>query len=276
MVSPSHRLHAIGRLHLHRPVVRHQAAMIRAQKIAPLRLGDGAHEPLERVGEDHRGAVLVEPVQLTLGDEEHAAQDQGLHPLRVGDGVGQSQGRAPGAAEHRPLLDADLLAQPLDVLDQLPGVVVLQHRVGAGAAAAALVEQHHPPLRRVEEAPHGGVDRAARAAVQDHARLAVGATALLVVDLVLRRPWASSRRRRAPSPGTGRAGRAVGGGRHLGQRFRAWETRRSSQSIRTRFTSSGFSCCVQWPEPIDSAARGRDEGLMPSAARAAGRRPSPP
>jgi hypothetical protein len=100
------------------------------------------------------------------------------------DGVGQGQGRTPRAAEHGPFLDAQVLAQALDVLDQAPGGVVVQAGVRTRAAAAALIEQRHAPFGRIEEPPHGRIDRAARAAVQDHAGLAPRIAAFLVVDLV--------------------------------------------------------------------------------------------
>jgi len=102
----------------------------------------------------------------------------------MGDGVGQGQGRAPRAAEHGPFLDAQVRAQALDVGDQAPGRVVLKACVRARAAAAALVEQGHAPLGRIEEPSHGRIDRAARTAMQDHARLAARIAAFLVVDLV--------------------------------------------------------------------------------------------
>ena len=76
-----------------------QPAMIGAEEIAALRRRDGLDEARPGVGKHHRGPVLVEPVDLALGQEEDAAQDQSLDPLGVGDGVGQGQGRTPGAAE---------------------------------------------------------------------------------------------------------------------------------------------------------------------------------
>lgn len=63
-----------------------------------------------------------------------------MHTLGVGLGVGQGQGRTPRAAEQHPFVDAQVLADALQVLDQVPGGVVLQARMGRGAATAALVE----------------------------------------------------------------------------------------------------------------------------------------
>ena len=173
-----------GGFQLHLAVGRHQTAVIGGHQVAAFVLGDRGQEPLPGVRKQHRGAFLVEPVQLPLGQQEDAAQDQTVDTVGMLDGVGQRQGRTPGAAEHGPLLDAEVLAQALDVLDQAPGGVVLQTGVRARTSAAALVEQRHAPLRRIEEAPHGRIDRPARTAVQDYAGLAAWVAAFFVVDFV--------------------------------------------------------------------------------------------
>ena len=77
-----------------------------------------------------------------------------------------------------------LLADALDVGDEVPGGVVLDAGVRARPAAAALVEQDHPVVRRVEEPPHPRRAAAARPAVQHHHRRAVGPAALLDIDPV--------------------------------------------------------------------------------------------
>ena len=51
--------------------------------------------------------AVEEPVDLMRPTEEDAAQHQGEAPLGMGLGIGQRQGRAPGAAEDDPALDAD-------------------------------------------------------------------------------------------------------------------------------------------------------------------------
>ena len=53
-------------------------------------------------------------------------------------------------------------------------------------AGAALVEQDDPVLGRIVEATHLGAAAAARAAMQQHHRLAVRVAALLVIELVAR------------------------------------------------------------------------------------------
>ena len=102
----------------------------------------------------------------------------------MGLGVGERERRAPGAAEHQPALDAEVLAQLLDVGDQVPGRVVLEARVRPAAAAAALVEQDDAIARGIEEPARARVAAGAGAAVQEDRRLAVGIAAFLPVDLV--------------------------------------------------------------------------------------------
>ncbi len=166
--------------------------------------GIGAQEPLPGVGEQHRGAVLVEPAQLALGQQEDAAQDQGLDPVGVGDGVGQGQGRAPGAAEHastsrRPGARAAARC-PRSATRWCcpPG-----WRWGASLPQPRWSNSAIRHLPGIEEPPHGRVDRPARAAVQDHAGLAVAARRIPRRRSRAGRPWSASRRRRARSRGTG-------------------------------------------------------------------------
>ncbi len=80
------------RLELGAAIPAGQPVMVGADHVAAFLGRDRGHEPLPGVGEQHRGAVLVEPAQLALGQQEDAAQDQGFHPLRVGDGIDQGQG----------------------------------------------------------------------------------------------------------------------------------------------------------------------------------------
>jgi hypothetical protein len=101
--------------------------------------------------------------------------------------ISQGEGRTPRAAEHDPLVDAEHVADPLHVLDEVPRRVVGEVRVRRRAPAAALVEQHDAVLGRVEELPVPGLDAAARAAVHEDDRLALRVAALLDVQLVHRR-----------------------------------------------------------------------------------------
>ena len=146
--------------------------------------GDRREVVLPRVGKDLARPLLVEPEELAPAEEEDAAQHERLAAIRVRFGVGQRQGAAPAAAEHDPPIDAEVLAQLLDVRDEIPGRVLPELREGRALAAAALVVQHDAPLLRIEVAVVDRVDAAARPAVQEDERLAARVAALLEVDRV--------------------------------------------------------------------------------------------
>ena len=96
---------------------------------------------LPRVGKDPARALLVEPEQLAPAQQEDAAQHERLAALGVRLGVGQRKGAAPAPAEHHPPVDAEVLAQLLDVPHEVPGRVLAKLREGCALAAAALVVQ---------------------------------------------------------------------------------------------------------------------------------------
>src|SRR5690606_10566222 len=77
-----------------------------------------------------------------------------------------------------------MLAQLLEVVDQVPGGIVLQPARGRRLAGAPLVEQHDPVRARIEEAPHERAAPGARAAMQHDGGLAVRVAAKLAVKLV--------------------------------------------------------------------------------------------
>ena len=89
----------------------------------------------------------------------------------MGLGIGKAEGRAPAAAEHHPFFDAAHIAQPLDILDQMPGRVRLEVGVRGRFARAALVEQQDVIFRRIELAAMVGADPRAGAAVEEDDRL---------------------------------------------------------------------------------------------------------
>ena len=105
-----------------------------------------------------------------------------MHALRVRLGVGEGEGAAPAAAEDEPLVDAEVLADPLGVGHEVPGGVLAQLGVGRALAAAALVEEGEVPLRGVEVAAVVGVEAAAGAAVEEERLLPLRVADLLVVD----------------------------------------------------------------------------------------------
>ena len=150
-----------------------QAPVERAARRSPRSsCGDRLDVLLPGVREEGARAPLVEPVDLPLADEEDPAQHQLGHALRVRLGVGERQRAAPRAAEDLPPLDAEVLAQRLDVGDQVPRRVVDERRVRRALAAAALVEEHDAVRRGIEEAPVARLGAEAGAAVQEDDGLA--------------------------------------------------------------------------------------------------------
>src|SRR5581483_5468381 len=81
-------------------------------------------------------------------------------------------------------MDAEMLAQTLDILDQVPGGVLFERGMRRRPAAAALIEQHDAIAARIVIAAHHRVDAAARAAMQQNGGLAGGRAAFLEIDLV--------------------------------------------------------------------------------------------
>src|SRR5262249_3649768 len=80
------------------PVRRGQALVEGVEKIAALSFGYGADVPIERVGINVAGAILVEPIDLALTQQEDAAQHKASDALGVLRGVSQRERRAPRAA----------------------------------------------------------------------------------------------------------------------------------------------------------------------------------
>ena len=169
---------------LRRLVAAGEATMVGVDQVAAFLRRDRREVMRPRIREQARRAFLVEPLQLPAAQHEDAAQHQLGHPLRVGLRIGQRQGGAPAAAEHLPAVDAEVLAQFLDVGHQVPGGVVHQIGMRRGAARAALVEQHDAVFGRVVELAHLVGAAAAGAAVQHDHRLAAGVAALFVVQHV--------------------------------------------------------------------------------------------
>jgi hypothetical protein len=91
-------------------------------------------------------------------------------------GVREAEGRSPRAAEQQPPLDAEQPSEFLEIPEQVLGRVGAEVDLRVGgvrrtAAGAALVEQHHPVRRGVEEASPPGPGARSRAAVEDDRRL---------------------------------------------------------------------------------------------------------
>ena len=77
-----------------------------------------------------------------------------------------------------------MLAYPLDVGDEVPCRVVVGHPAGCAAAGATLVEGDHTVTLGIDELAMARRDSAARSAVEENDRHAVGIAAFLDVEFV--------------------------------------------------------------------------------------------
>ena len=91
---------------------------------------------------------------------------------------------APRAAKERPSLDTEQRPQLFHVADERIDAVVFELAERRGLAAAALVEEHDPPLRRIQHFRPLQVHRPARPAVDDQHRRHVARTLRAPVDRV--------------------------------------------------------------------------------------------
>ena len=124
---------------------------------------------------EHAPHVAGDPLGLEAPPSGHRREHHGGHPVGVPLGVSERQGHTPRDAGDDPPLDAQMVAQQLDVPHQMVGGVGGQ--VGGGAvrewprpATAALVEQHRPVLARIEETSIARRATGSRTAVQPHDR----------------------------------------------------------------------------------------------------------
>ena len=137
-----------------------------------------------RYGSQHRGAALVEPVDLLLPEEEDSAEDNFAGTIGMSLRISQGEGRTPRSAKHLPAFNGEVFAEFLDVGDQVPGSVSFERRVRCALAAATLVEVHDAVFAGVEEAALFRIGTAAWAAVQKDHRLAGGVAGLFEVEVM--------------------------------------------------------------------------------------------
>ena len=181
--------------------------MVGAQEIVALVERDRVAIGLPRIGKNVRGAVLIEPADLGIAQQENSAQHEFADALGIGLRIGERQGAAPRSAEYQPALDAEMLAQSLDVGDQMPGRVLDEAGARPAASAAALIEHHDAVVLRVEELPRALVGAGAGPAVQEYGRLAGRIAASPRSRSHARPRRADSRAERARSPDTARGAR---------------------------------------------------------------------
>ena len=76
-----------------------------------------------------RTALFVEPPILPRREETYAAEDNGLHRLGMSLRIGEGESCAPTPTCHCPSCQAEMDSQSLQIVDEIPGGIVLQGRV---------------------------------------------------------------------------------------------------------------------------------------------------
>jgi hypothetical protein len=112
------------RRHVHLGVGVGETAVVRAQQVVALGLGNDLREGAPRFRKEAFQA-RDEPVDLALPAQEDAPQDETAAALGMRLAVGEREGAAPRAAEHEPPVDLEVLPQTLDIGDQVRRGVVL-------------------------------------------------------------------------------------------------------------------------------------------------------
>ena len=136
-------------------IVAGEAFVVGRDHVAALSSGIGATKPsIDR--DISETPELVVPVEFRPGDGIDPAQDQLADPPGMVSGIGQRQRRTPGAAKHLPSVHAGQFAQAPMSATRCQVVFRPQSRMGGGAPAAALVEEHHVVAGRIEEPRRSG------------------------------------------------------------------------------------------------------------------------
>jgi hypothetical protein len=151
-----------------------QPAVIGGDHVAALGLGDRGAEIGPAVGPEPRRAAAIEPVQLGLPAQKHAAQDQRGRPPRDGSGHRPAPASRPSCRRTHARSAMPSVSRISSISAIRCWVVLADAGMRARQAAAALIEQHGAVMRRVEEAPHEGAAAAARPAMQHHDRAPSG------------------------------------------------------------------------------------------------------
>jgi hypothetical protein len=121
-------------------------------------------------------------LDLPAPEEEDAAQYHVGHTLGMLLGVCERQRASPRPTEELPALDPEVFADSFHVVDQVPGRIIAELRMGSAAAAAPLIEEDDAVRRRVPEPAMHRARTPARPAMHENGRLSFRVTALLVVD----------------------------------------------------------------------------------------------
>lgn len=101
-------------------------------------------------------------------------------------GVSKRERAAPRAPEDEPLIDAEMFAELFDILDQMPGRVVIERSVWDASPCTALLEKNYAISFGIEKASIVRHYASAWTTMQKHNRLPFRIPALLVVKFVSR------------------------------------------------------------------------------------------
>ena len=166
--------------HVHGRIGIEQPSQVGAQQVATLGGWNVVDErlPVFRIDQPDRAEP---PVEIDLAAQPDAAQDQRTTCLRMSGRVRQRERRAPRAAEHDPAIDVQMAAQGFDVAHQMLRRVLVHARCRRRTPGAALIEQHDPIDRGIEEPPMRRIAAGARSSMQEHRR-ATGRVAAQLVD----------------------------------------------------------------------------------------------
>src|SRR5262245_49145813 len=171
-------------LELNFGVVVGQSPVIGRDHVAPLALGNHAGVIGEGLGENPATAFLVEPFELGAAQGEDASEHKLGHALRVGLGVSERERRTPRAAEHLPAFDPEMLAQPLDIVNEMPRRVLVERGMRRRTSAATLIVEDDAISARVMVAAHYRIDAAARTAMEKKRGLSRWRPAFLEIELM--------------------------------------------------------------------------------------------
>src|SRR5438477_2218684 len=98
--------------------------------------------------------------------------------------ISQRECAAPRPAKHLPLIDAEMLAQFLNIGHEIPSRVLFEARIWRALPRTTLIEQHDAISRWVVKLPILRHESTTRPAMQKHHRPAVWIAALLVINFV--------------------------------------------------------------------------------------------
>ena len=158
----------------------------RRDGVGALRFGQQFDEPPPQLRAEGLRGAAKRPVHLFRRAEEHGAQHKAQRAPGVALRVGDREGRAPRAADNKPALDAERLANALDVRHQARRVVIDEAQPGLAQPRAALIEQNGAKDSGVERPRMGALAAAARPAVEKDRRNAAAPPELFEIDRVAR------------------------------------------------------------------------------------------